>query len=140
MKKKIITSAILLLPLLFVIGSITASAQETGTNSTNGERGTNPVRVTFENPFQGGPTSLFELIKTIINDILMPIGGVIAVLAFIYSGFLYVKAQGNTTQIKDAHNALLYTSVGTAILLGAWVLANVICQTISELGGPACGI
>lgn len=93
--------------------------------------------VTLDNPFSG-PDSLFELLKSVMNDIVLPIGGVLAVLAFIYSGFLYVTAQGDETQLKTAHKALLYTAIGTAVLLGSWVLANVICETIGQLGGPAC--
>lgn len=105
-----------------------------------GASGPNPsISVQLRNPF-GETTSLFALIRDIINDVVLPIGGVIAVLAFIYSGFLYVTAQGNETKIKDAHKALLYTSIGTAVLLGAWVIANVVCRTIAALGGPACPI
>src|SRR5688572_27130219 len=91
--------------------------------------------VTLDNPFGRGGDSLFDLLRTIINSILMPIGGILAVLAFIYSGFLYVTAQGNEAKLKTAHKALLYTAIGTAILLGAWVLAKVICNTIGQLGG-----
>ena len=76
--------------------------------------------------------------KVILNDIIMPIGGVLVVLAFIYSGFLYVTAQGDTKKISDAHKALLYTAIGTAVLLGSWVLATAICKTIGQLGGPIC--
>ena len=83
------------------------------------------VSVNLINPFKGGD-SLFVLLKTIISDILLPIGGVLAVLAFIYSGFLYVTAQGNESKLATAHKALLYTSIGTAVLLGSWVLANLI--------------
>ncbi|PIQ66253.1 MAG: hypothetical protein COV96_02450 [Candidatus Zambryskibacteria bacterium CG11_big_fil_rev_8_21_14_0_20_42_18] len=102
------------------------------TNTTNGNGS-----ITLNNPFNGSD-SLFELLKSIMNNIVLPIGGVLAVLAFIYSGFLYVTAQGDESQLKTAHRALLYTSIGTAVLLGSWVLANVICQTIGLLGGPAC--
>ena len=106
-----------------------------------GSVGGNPsIDVTLDNPFGSGQNSLFGLIRTIINDVVLPIGGVIAVLAFIYSGFLYVTAQGNETKIKKAHQALLYTSIGTAVLLGAWVIATVVCTTIAALGGPACPI
>lgn len=97
------------------------------------------LKVTIENPLRGSNT-LFSLLKNIINEIVLPIGGVLAVLAFIYSGFLYVVAQGNETKLKTAHKALLYTSIGTAVLLGSWVLANLICSTIGQLGGPGCGI
>mgnify|MGYP003394299859 FL=1 len=56
------------------------------------------------------------------------------------SGFMYVTAQGDETKIKTAHKSLLYTSIGTAVLLGAWTLANVICNTVNDLGGPTCQI
>ncbi len=56
-----------------------------------------------------------------------------AVLAFIYSGFLYVMAQGDETKIKTAHRALLYTAIGTAVLLGAAVISAVITATINQL-------
>ena len=94
-----------------------------------------PIKI--PNPFQGGD-SLYALLKTIIEKILMPIGGVLAVLAFIYSGFMYVTAQGNEEKIKKAHSALLTTAIGTAVLLGSWALASVICETIGQLGGPVC--
>lgn len=108
-----------------------------GGNPSSG--GGNPVNINakLQNPFRGGD-SLFALLKTVIENILMPIGGILAVLAFIYSGFLYVTAQGNETKLNTAHKALLYTAIGTAILLGAWVLANVICRTIGQIGGPSC--
>ncbi|MEK7176893.1 MAG: pilin [Patescibacteria group bacterium] len=97
------------------------------------------INVTLDNPF-GAQRSLFGLVRTIINDVVLPIGGVIAVLAFVFSGFLYVTAAGNETKLKTAHKSLLYTSVGTAVLLGAWVIANVVCTTIEALGGPSCPI
>ncbi len=93
------------------------------------------VRVNLPNPFNcgGADCTLFTLLRKVINDILLPIGGVLAVLAFIYSGFLYVTAQGNQTKLATAHKALLYTSVGTAVLLGSWVIAQVIENTINQL-------
>jgi hypothetical protein len=74
--------------------------------------------------------------KAIVNNVLLPIGGVLAVLGFIWSGFLYVMAQGNSTKIADATRALSYTAIGTAILLGAWAITDVISGTITQLGGP----
>ncbi len=92
----------------------------------------NPGSFTLTNPFKVGDT-LFELLETIVNRIILPIGGVLAVLAFIYSGFLYVTAQGKETQLAKAHKALLYTAIGTAVLLGSWVIANVIRATINQI-------
>lgn len=95
--------------------------------------GGNPISINIPNPFGHGIGSLFDLLKVVVNDIILPIGGVLAVLAFIYSGFLYVMAQGSETKLKTAHTALLYTAIGTAVLLGSWTLANVIENTINKL-------
>lgn len=99
---------------------------------------TTGLNVNLQNPFKSGTDSLFSLMKAVVNNIILPVGGVLTVLAFIYSGFLYVMAQGNESKLATAHKSLLYTSIGTAILLGSWVLANLICQTIGQLGGPIC--
>ncbi len=137
MNIKRLSAVLVSISIFFVTGIVPVYAQ------TCGEGGTEPcpqpveVKVTLVNPFSGGD-SLFALMKTIIDKVILPIGGVLAVLAFIYSGFLYVMAQGNETKLKTAHKALLYTAIGTAVLLGSWVLANVICKTIGQIGGPIC--
>lgn len=140
--KKIFLTPLLSLAIFSVVGIALVYAQPPagGGSPRPPAGGGSPsvsVKATIDNPFSGG-NSLFVLMKTIINKVILPIGGVLAVLAFIYSGFLYVMAQGNESKIKEAHKALLYTSVGTAVLLGSWVLATVICNTIAGLGGPAC--
>ncbi len=94
-----------------------------------GEAG-NPPGLT--NPFRGGD-SLFDLLKAIINNILIPIGAVLAVLGFIYAGFKYVLARGNENKLKEAHNTLLYVAVGSVVLLGAWTISQVIQNTINKL-------
>jgi hypothetical protein len=122
-------------------GNSQNSGDNTTGNTGDGTAGNDSVGINFNipNPFNSRVgDSLFGLMKAIINNIVMPIGGVLAVLAFIYSGFLYVTAGGNETKIKTANNALLWASIGTAVLLGSWVLANVICRTINLLGGPIC--
>jgi len=134
----------------FLVSSVSiVEAQGGGTNTpgqggtnTPGQGGTNTpgqggtdspnMEIKFQNPF-GQNTNLFDVLKSIVNNVLLPIGGVLAVLAFIYSGFLYVVAQGNESKIDEAHRALLYTSVGTAILLGAWVIVGVIEKTVNQL-------
>jgi hypothetical protein len=129
--KKTLLASLLSLTIFLSGGALLVYAQSSGSPP--------PPPGQLPNPFKGG-NSLIGLFQTIVNDILMPIGGVIAVLAFIYAGFLYVTARGNEGQVKTAHKALLYTAIGTAILLGAWVIAKVICQTIGQLGGPVCPV
>ncbi len=98
----------------------------------------NPESITIGNPFKCTPGTdciLSGLISAIINKILLPIGGLVAAVMIIYAGFLYVTAGGNETQIKKAHDALLYAVIGAAILLGAWVISEAIRATINQLGG-----
>ena len=83
------------------------------------------------NPFK--QNSIQGLIEVIVNDILMPVGGVIAVLMIMYAGFLYVTARGNSSKIEKAHQALLWAVIGAAILLGALVISEAISKTIGQL-------
>ena len=73
------------------------------------------------------------LVERILNDIVLPLGASVAAIAIIYSGFLYVKAQGNKEELQKAHEAIKWTVVGTAVILGAWVLAKLIDKTIKAL-------
>lgn len=140
MKKTFVTS-LLSLSIFLIMGGILVFAQGlpsdgSDTNPSPAGSDSNPVVIStsLNNPFKCGDScTLFTLLEKVINDILLPIGGILAVLAFIFSGFLYIVAQGNETKLKTAHRSLLYTSVGTAVLLGSWVIAKVIETTISQL-------
>lgn len=121
---------------IFILSSTLALATDPPTKETGDPptKETSGVEIKIPNPFAHGDT-IQELLKAIVDKVILPIGGVLAVLAFIYAGFLYVTAQGNTEKIKTAHRALLYAAVGTAILLGAWVISSVIENTIKQLRG-----
>lgn len=114
---------ILLIPFLFLVA--TPVIAQTPGNDTN-------VNVKIENPFKFGD-NLYDVMKAVVNDIILPIGGVLCVLAFIFAGFKYVTAGGDKNKITDASKALLYAAIGTALLLGAWTIANVIDVTIKKL-------
>jgi len=144
MKKTLLASFLSLL--IFVslgVVMVYATTTPTGSGQTPSGSGQTPtgsgqtapssgVDITLDNPFSGGD-SLLELLNTIINEIIFPIGGVLAILAFIYAGFKYVTAQGDTTKIEEAHQTLLYVVIGTAILLGARLISEVISGTIDQL-------
>jgi len=86
---------------------------------------------TLENPLKG-IDSFSGFIEAIL-DTVVKIGIPIASVAIIYSGFLFVTAQGNPEKLTVAKTAFIWSVVGTAILLGAWVFAQAIGTTISEL-------
>ena len=109
-------------------------AQDGGgpTAGNDGGGNTQGVNTSIPNPFNFG-NSLPEFIKAVVEKVLLPLAGVVAVIAFIWSGFLFVTAQGDPTKLETAKRAILYTVIGTAILLGAVVLTNVITGTIDSL-------
>ena len=85
----------------------------------------------IQNPLGGG-TDIPKFISMILGYV-VKIGGVIAIFAFIWSGFLYVKAQGNTEELKEAKEVFKNTCIGVAILLGAQLIASIIVGTINSL-------
>jgi TRAP-type C4-dicarboxylate transport system permease small subunit len=107
------------------------SVTDTGNKTTTTDTGNIKMNIKIDNPFK--QDTIEGLIKTIVNDILMPIGGVIAVLMVMYAGFLFVTARGNEKQIGDAKQALFWAVIGAAILLGALVISQAISATINQL-------
>lgn len=77
-------------------------------------------------------TTIVGLIEKILKGVIK-IGMPILVLAIIYSGFLFVSAQGNSEKLSEAKRALLYTLIGAAILLGSWGIAQLITETVKAL-------
>jgi hypothetical protein len=69
----------------------------------------------------------------VVTDIVLPIGGLVSVIYIILAGFKFVTAQGDVKKIEDARRALLYGAIGAAIVLGAWVIVQVIQTTINSL-------
>lgn len=74
-----------------------------------------------------GTTGYLSDVPNVINNasnILIGIIGAFAVLMFIYGGFLYITAKGETDKINKAHSALRYTVYGLVIGVLAYVLVN----------------
>jgi hypothetical protein len=130
--------ALLAFVLLFGLSIAVVHAQTPdvgGGNPRPDVGGSNPSSgggvIKIPNPFRTGG-SLLDFFMAIVNGIIIPIGQIVAVCAFIYTGFLFVTAQGSDSKLKDAKSAFLNSVIGTAILLGAWVIARVIEGTINQ--------
>ncbi len=129
--KKTFLASLLSLTFLLTLGAVSVYAQ--AGNPGAGGVGNPPLTIKIDNPFKKGVgDNLYQLIEFIVNNIILPIGGVLAVFAFIYSGFLYVMAQGNSAKIEKANRSLLFTAIGTAVLLGSWLIANVVQNTVDQ--------
>ena len=88
------------------------------------------VSADLKNPLDSD--TFAELVENVAK-IVAQIGFPIAALAIIYSGFLFVTAQGNEKQLQDAKRTFLWTIIGTAILLGAWAIAIAVQTFITGL-------
>lgn len=86
----------------------------------------------LQNPLKGG-CSLYNLIQLVVQDVVLPIGGVIVVFFIIYSGFLMVTSGGNEEKLKVAKKTVLYTLIGAAILLGSWAIATAVQNTVKQI-------
>lgn len=89
-----------------------------------------PLDVTIHNPIS---TNNFQDFVAAVLDIVLQVGIPIVALFLIYSGFLFVKARGNPTELETAKKTFIWTCVGAAVLLGAWVIANAIGATVNEI-------
>lgn len=88
--------------------------------------------VSFTNPINKG--SIQEILTAVL-DFLTAIGAIMAVLFTVYAGFLFVTARGSESQLQKAKQTLFWTLVGAVIVLGAFVLAEVIETTANQIKG-----
>ena len=78
----------------------------------------------LENPL--GDTETFQQLLDKIVNVVTTLGGIVAVLFIIWSGFLFVTARGNEEQLKTARTTFYWTIIGTAILFGAGIISEAI--------------
>lgn len=112
---------LLVVPLLS-FAQTTPSQPTAGTTPSATTKLINPIKVDNINDF----------IKILLQEVLK-IGMPIIALAIIYCGFLFVQARGKPDEITKAKDALLYTLIGAAILLGSWAIAELIANTVLSL-------
>lgn len=89
----------------------------------------------FSNPLGSDSTLWGFLVKVL--QAAAKIAGVVAALAIMWAGFLYVTAQGDEGKIKTAHSAFRWAIVGTLLMLGATVFAGAICEAIKDTSGSS---
>ncbi len=74
---------------------------------------------TIDNPLSiSADTSLESIINSIIN-LLITIGIPLAGLMYLWAGFQFLTAGGDSKKVSLAKKTILYTTIGVAILLSA---------------------
>lgn len=77
-------------------------------------------------------TDIPSLVSNVLG-VVVKIGGVVAIFFFIWSGFLFVRAQGKPEELSTARTTFINTCIGVALLLGAQLIASIIIGTINSL-------
>jgi hypothetical protein len=128
-KNKYITVAFLckkIVALSFVFMPTLVFAIATDAGGSGGGGG-----VSFPNPIN--KQSILEIVTAVL-DFVTQLGAVIAVLFMVYAGFLFVLARGNPGMLDKAKSTFLWTVVGAMIVLGSFVLSEIIQNTAKNFG------
>lgn len=94
-----------------------------GSDLTTDNKLRNPLKV----------ESITELLNLILDKIILVAVTLVLPLAIVYSGFLFIKAQGRPDEIKRAKQVLMWTVIGAAVILGAKLIATILAETITSL-------
>ncbi|HRH26021.1 MAG TPA: pilin [Candidatus Paceibacterota bacterium] len=133
--KKFLTSFVSTIVLTVLIGAslavpVSANPQPTNPNPPNPQP-TSPggFDIVFTNPLKADSLQclVYDIFRIAINLL-----AVVAGLFIIYSGFKFVSAQGNPEKLKAARKTFLNTIIGTAIILGSWVIVQFAINTINQ--------
>ncbi len=123
-------------------GDFETDPGDTGNKSTSDSKNNAGCDENTEicNPLRAEFNSIPALIEAIITRIVIPLGAIVVAMALIWSGFLFVTAQGSEEKLVKAKKVFTYTVIGATILLGAWAIVEVITGTICQIAPDTPGL
>lgn len=131
-KNKIILIIKTAVVLIFLLINFQSAVLYAASGNDSGDSTDSGGKITLANPLGSKVNNLPAFIYMIL-DLVFRIGVVVAVLALMYVGFMFVTARGDTTKLETARTAFLYTVIGIALLLGAELIASVTSNTVTNL-------
>ena len=80
-------------------------------------------------------SSISSFLKNLIQAA-AGLAGLVATGFFVIGGFSYITSSGNPEHLERAKRTLLYSSIGLAVTIAAFVLTNIVTQlATSAFGG-----
>ena len=70
-----------------------------------------------------------------VIQIFVTLAGMVAAGFFVWGGFRYITSSGNPEALDGAKKTIMYSAVGLAVVLGAFVISNI----VSQVAGSAFG-
>ncbi len=128
-----------ILIVLLLLGYSTVAFAQGGVNNTGPTGGVNnnpnapKIFTPIKNPLRA--TSLEGLVNDLVN-LALRLGVIVATLAIIWVGFLFIMAQGDPGKISDAKQALKWVIIGITILFGSKIIIEVIRGTLGQFTQP----
>jgi len=82
----------------------------------------------------GDVTRTQDFIRSIIK-VAAGFAGLVATGFFVVGGFSYITSSGNPEKLDKAKHTLIWASVGLAIVIGAFVISNIVTDLATSAFG-----
>lgn len=112
---------VLFLVLFFILGmnSIVLAGDQTQ------DQPSSPGTVKLDNPLGDSNPNPQQLIGKIINAVLGIVGS-LALVMFIYGGFIWMMAGGNSEAVTKGKNVLVWATIGLIVIFTSYALVHFI--------------
>jgi TRAP-type C4-dicarboxylate transport system permease small subunit len=84
-------------------------------------------------------TKIQSFIQSVIQ-VLVTLAGLVSAGFFVWGGIGYITSSGNPEALDRSKKTILYSAIGLAVVLGAFVLSNVVTQLATSSFGTGSGL
>jgi hypothetical protein len=92
-----------------------------------------------QNPLNPNFSSIPRFVAGVLQ-VMVQVGLPIVAFFLLYAGFKFVSAGGNSEKLNDAKENFKYVLIGALLILGAWVIATLIGNTVGQVIGTQISI
>lgn len=86
----------------------------------------------------GGVSQIQSFIQSVIQ-VMVTLAGLVSAGFFVWGGFGYITSSGNPESLDRSKKTIYYSAIGLAIVLGAFVLSNIVSQLAGTSFGTSTG-
>jgi len=83
-----------------------------------------------------GVSNVESFIKSVIA-VFSAIAGLVAAAFFVHGGFMYITSSGNPEHLDRAKRTLVFSGLGLAIVLAAFVISNIVTTLATNAFGSS---
>ncbi len=83
------------------------------------------VSICYANSATADVSKVSSFIKTVI-EALAGLAGLVATGFFVVGGFSYITSSGNPQRLEKAKRTILFSAIGLAVTIAAFVLSNIV--------------